>query len=208
MKKYLVEFLGTFILVLTIGMVVVEPVLGYMGPLVIGAVLIGLIYAGAGISGAHYNPAVTITFWLRGVFSRTEILPYIISQVIAAIAAGFTVLYIKGGPLVETMDLNVVPTFLVEYIFTLLLCFVILIVATSPKTKGNRYYGVAIGMVVITGAYFAGGISGGAFNPAVAAGFITMGTASIQHIWIFVLANILGGITAPVLYKHLSSENI
>ncbi len=208
MKKYFVELLGTFFLVFTIGMVVVEPVLGYMGPLVIGAVLIGLVYAGAGISGAHYNPAVTVTFWLRGVFSKSEILPYVFSQVVAAIAAGSLVLYLKGGPIVDTMDLNVVPTFLVEYIFTFLLCFVIIIVATSPKTEGNRYYGFAIGMVVITGAYIAGGISGGAFNPSVAVGFITMGTANLHHIWIFILANFLGGITAPVLYKYLSSENI
>ena len=106
------------------------------------------------------------------------------------------------------MELDVVLTFIVEYIFTFLLCLVILIVATSSRTEGNSYYGVAIGMVVIVGAFFVGGISGGAFNPAVAAGFITMGTASINHFWIFISANFLGGITAPLLFKYLDSESI
>ena len=205
MKRYINEFLGTFCLVFTVGMAVIEPELGVFTPLVIGFVLIVLIYAGAGISGAHYNPAVTVAIWLRGVLSRKEIFPYILSQVTAAIAAGYAVLYIKGGPVVQAMELDVVLTFIVEYIFTFLLCFVILVVATSSRTEGNSYYGVAIGMVVVVGAFFVGGISGGAFNPAVAVGFITMGTASINHFWIFILANFLGGITAPLLFKYLDS---
>ena len=205
MKRYINEFLGTFCLVFTVGMAVIEPGLGALTPLVIGLVLIVLIYAGAGISGAHYNPAVTLAFWLRGVFRREEIIPYILSQLFAAIAAAYSVLYIKDGPALQEKDLDTVLTFTVEYIFTFLLCFVILVVATSSRTEGNRYYGMAIGMVVITGAYFASGISGGAFNPAVAAGFITMGTASINHFWIYILANFLGGITAPLLFKYLDS---
>ena len=186
-------------------MAVLEPGLGVFSPLVIGLVLIVLIYAGAGISGAHYNPAVTVAFWLRGVFRREEILPYIFSQLFAAVIAAYAVLYIKGAPALQEMDLDTVLTFTVEYFFTFLLCFVILVVATSSRTEGNKYYGLAIGMVVITGAYFVGGISGGAFNPAVAVGFITMGTASINHFWIFILANFLGGITASLVFKYLDS---
>ena len=205
MKRYITEFLGTFCLVFTVGMAVLEPGLGIFTPLVIGSVLIVLVYAGAGISGAHYNPAVTVAFWLRGVFRKEEILPYFFSQLFAAITAAYAVLYIKGGPAAQEMDLDTGLTFTVEYIFTFLLCFVILAVATSSRTEGNSYYGLAIGMVVIVGAYFVGGISGGAFNPAVAAGFITMGTASINHFWIFILANFLGGITAPIIFRYLDS---
>ena len=95
MKRYINEFLGTFCLVFTVGMAVIEPGLGALTPLVIGLVLIVLIYAGAGISGAHYNPAVTLAFWLRGVFRREEIIPYILSQLFAAIAAAYSVLYIN-----------------------------------------------------------------------------------------------------------------
>ena len=165
MKRYINEFLGTFCLVFTVGMAVIEPGLGALTPLVIGLVLIVLIYAGAGISGAHYNPAVTVAFWLRGVFRREEIIPYIFSQLFAAIAAAYSVLYIKDGPALQEKDLDTVLTFTVEYIFTFFLCFVILAVATSSRTEGNRYYGLAIGMVVIVGAYSVGGISGGLSTP-------------------------------------------
>ncbi len=60
MKKYVVEFIGTFFLVLTIGMVVIEPGAGALAPLAIGSALAVMVYAGGHISGGHYNPAVTL----------------------------------------------------------------------------------------------------------------------------------------------------
>ena len=206
MKKCFVEFIGTFFLVFTIGCAVIEPGIDKLAPIAFGSVLIGMIYAGGHISGAHYNPAVTISFWLRGKFSSREILPYIFSQSIAAILASYIVVYMKNFPQVAIGELNPGLAFLAEFLFTFALCFVILSVATSKKTEGNQYYGIAIGLVVIAGAYAVGEISGAAFNPAVAVGIVIMGFASISNIWIYFLANFLGGIVAAYVFKMLNSD--
>lgn len=208
MRKCLVEFIGTFFLVFTIGNVVIEPGIGKFAPIAVGSVLIGLIYAGGHISGAHYNPAVTMSFWLRGRFDKREILPYVISQLLAAILASLIVIYLKNSPVIIQDKLDIYLALLVEFLFTFALCFVILNVSTSKKTEGNQYYGIAIGFIVIASAYSVGGISGGVFNPAVALGICIMGITSMDYIWIFVLANFLGGVVAALIFKYLNPDDI
>src|SRR5271169_4864258 len=98
-KKYIVEFIGTFFLVLTVGMTVIEPNgVGNFAPLAIGAALMVMIYAGGHISGGHYNPAVTVAAWLRGRCSRLDVPGYLISQVLGSGVAAMLVLYFKGDP--------------------------------------------------------------------------------------------------------------
>lgn len=207
MNKYIVEFIGTFFLVLTIGMVVIEPGAGVMAPLAIGSVLMVMVYAGGHISGAHYNPAVTLAVWMRGRCPASDIPGYMIAQVVAGLAAAFAVMFLKGEASVEASTLNPIQGVVAEFLFTFALCYVILNVATSKNTSGNSYFGLAIGFTVLTGAYAVGSVSGGAFNPAVAVGIIVMGLTEISNIWIFLVGNFLGGAAAALVFKALNPDD-
>src|SRR6267142_6468541 len=110
MKKYLVEFIGTFFLVLTIGMTVIDPVVAVgFAPLAIGSALMIMVYAGGHVSGGHYNPAVTFAVWLRGRCATADVLPYVVSQILGSLAASFVVLYLKGDPAVTPQEIKIVP---------------------------------------------------------------------------------------------------
>ena len=207
MSKYVVELIGTFFLVFTIGLVVIEPGAGAFAPLAIGSILMVMIYAGGHISGGHYNPAVTLAVWMRGRCSGNDVPGYMISQFTGGIIAAFAVFLIKGDVLVEATVLSPIPSLLAEFLFTFALCFVVLNVATSKNTSGNSYFGLAIGFTVLVGAYAVGSISGGAFNPAVAVGIITMGLIDISSIWIFLIANFLGGIVAAIAFNALNPDD-
>ncbi len=206
-RKLVVEFIGTFFLVLTVGMVVLEPGAGSLAPLAIGSVLMVMVYAGGHISGAHYNPAVTLAVVLRGKATATEMVGYWIAQVVGGAGAAFLVSTLKqSAPII-----GIIPqtglALLAEFLFTFALCYVVLNVATTRGTEGNSYYGLAIGFIVLVGAYAVGGISGGAFNPAVAVGLVVMGVIGVNSIWIYLLANLLGGAFAAVLFKALDLGN-
>ena len=208
MKKYLVEFIGTFFLVATIGFTVVKPGdAGAMAPVAIGSALMVMIFAGGHISGAHYNPAVTLAVFLRGKCPVTDVVPYIVSQVVAAAVAAAIVLFVKGNPTVEAAKPDVVAALLAEFLFTFALCYVVLNVATAKGTSGNSFYGLAIGFTVLTGAYAVGSISGGAFNPAVAVGITVMGLSSIANIWIFLVANFAAGAAAAAVFRFINPED-
>ena len=207
MSKYAVELIGTFFLVLTIGLVVIEPGAGAFAPVAIGSVLMVMIYAGGHISGAHYNPAVTLAVWMRGRCPGSDVPGYMISQVAGAIIAAFAVFLIKGEVPVTQGAIAPIPSLLAEFLFTFALCYVVLNVATSKNTEGNSFYGLAIGFTVLVGAYAVGSISGGAFNPAVAVGVITMGLIDISSIWIFLIANFLGGIAAAVAFNSMNPDD-
>jgi aquaporin Z len=207
MNKYAMELIGTFFFVLTIGMVVIEPGAGAFAPIAIGSALMVMIYAGGHISGGHYNPAVTLAVWMRGRCAGSDVPGYMISQFTGGIVAAFAVFLIKGNvPVVET-PIATAPSLLSEFLFTFALCFVVLNVATSKRTDGNSFYGLAIGFTVLIGAYAVGSISGGAFNPAVAVGIITMGLINVSSIWIFLLANFLGGIVAALVFNAMNPDD-
>lgn len=207
MSKYAVELIGTFFLVLTIGLVVIEPGAGAFAPVAIGSVLMVMIYAGGHISGGHYNPAVTLAVWMRGRCAGADVPGYMISQVAGGIIAAFAVFLIKGDVPVEVGVISPIPSMLAEFLFTFALCFVVLNVATSKNTAGNSYFGLAIGFTVLVGAYAVGSVSGGAFNPAVAVGIIIMGLIDISSIWVFLIANFLGGIAAAIAFNALNPDD-
>jgi len=207
MKKYAVEFIGTLIFVLTIGFSVMEPGAGAMAPLAIGSALMVMIYAGGHISGGHYNPAVTLAVWMRGRCKAEDVPGYMIAQAVAAVAAALIVLFVKGNPEVTPITLNIINALIVEFLFTFALCYVVLNTATSKNTSGNSYYGLAIGFTVLAGAYAVGAVSGGAFNPAVAIGITVMGLSSIPYIWIFLVANFVGGAVAALAFNALNPDD-
>jgi aquaporin Z len=204
MNKYITELIGTFFLVLTIGCTVIGAGAGVIPPLAIGSALMVMIFAGGHISGGHYNPAVTLGVWIRGRIKTPDVVPYVVAQLIGAALAAIAVKFLKGNPAIVPMTPKLLPALLAEVLFTFALVYVVLNAATAEGTSGNSFYGLAIGMTVMTGAFAVGDISGGAFNPAVAFGISILGLSAWQNIWIYLLANFLGGALAGVTFNFLN----
>jgi aquaporin Z len=205
MKKYIVELIGTFFLVFTIGCAVVGTGAGALAPLAIGAALMVMVYAGGHISGAHYNPAVTLGVWIRGRCDTKDVLPYIIAQLAGAALAAEATRFLVGSAKGPAMMPAVGPALLAEFLFTFALVYVVLNTATAKSISGNSYYGLAIGFTVMTGAFAVGNISGGVFNPAVAAGVTMMGLIAPSSIWIHLVAEFLAAAVAGILFKALNT---
>src|SRR5689334_24317717 len=137
MRKYIVEFIGTFFLVLTVGMTVLpEPFNGVIPPLAIGSALMVMVYAGGHISGGHYNPAVTLGVFLRGRCDAKDVAPYMVAQVIGAVLAALAVIFFKGKG-ADPGEIPVAQSLLAEFLFTFALVYVVLNVATAKGTAGN-----------------------------------------------------------------------
>jgi aquaporin Z len=209
--KYITELIGTFFLVFTVGMCVVTPPAGLLGPIAIGSVLMVMIYAGGHISGGHYNPAVTTAVAVRNRMPASDVVPYVVAQLLGAGIASIMVYYLKGtGAASEGMiDLSakIPQALLVEFIGTFALTFVVLNVATSKDTAGNSNYGLAIGFTVAAMAISIGPITGGAFNPAVATGGALMQFFTPAQIWVYILAELAAGIVAGLLFKYLNPSD-
>lgn len=206
MNKLITEFIGAFFLVLTIGLVVGSGT--PLAPLAIGAALMVMVYAGGHISGAHYNPAVTLGVMMRGNMESGEAIKYMVVQIVGALLAALVSMYLLGGDTFspapgaghETMHVLVA-----EFLFTFALVLVVLQSATADGTEGNSFYGLAIGFTVLVGAFAVGDISGGAFNPAVSIGSTivdaTMGNGSFGDIWVYLVGQFAAGAAAAVVFK-------
>ena len=199
MKKYIVEFIGTFFLVLTVGMAVNGG--SVLAPLAIGAVLMVMIFAGGHVSGGHFNPAVTLAVWMRGKCDTKDVVPYFAAQLAAGLLAGLIVVALVGKPLLGAASHEVGPSLVVEFLFTFALAWVVLNTATAKGTSGNSFYGLAIGFTVLVGAVSVGRISGGAFNPAVGVGVVVMGLEKLSQLGIYAAANLAGGAVAALAFK-------
>ena len=161
-----------------------------------------MIYAGGHISGAHYNPAVTVSIYLRGACDKEEVFPYIASQVIAAVSAALVVenLLFPDALSPVTADLGT-DAVVAELLFTFALAYVILNVATTESTSGNGYYGAAIALVVLAGAITVGSISLASFNPAVTSALIVSGKLAIADSWMHFAPQFIGAVLATYVYK-------
>ena len=205
MKRYLFEFIGTFFLVMTIGLT--------GNPLAIGIMLTVLVYMGGHISGAHYNPAVTISIYLKKLISKEVAIKYILVQIAASTFASAVIYFITQDLLkVAPSETATIPQIIIsEFLFTFLLILVILNVATNKKTEGNSYYGLAIGFTVMASAYCVGGISGGAFNPAVGLGpeissFLITKDINLFNSLIYLIVPTFGGIIAYIVDKDSQED--
>ena len=207
MKKYLTEFIGTFFLVFTVGMAVVPLSIGSFAPLAIGSALMIMVYAGGHVSGGHYNPAVTLAVWLRGRCPTADVLPYWGSQIVGSVVASILVLALKNEPTVFPSDINGLHALIAEFVGTFALAYVVLNVATAKATAGNSFYGLAIGFTVMVMAFGLGGISGGAFNPAVATGIIIMHLFKASDWWVYLIGNLGGGALAAAAFKFINPED-
>jgi aquaporin Z len=207
LKRAVTELIGTFFLVFTIGCTVILGGTGVIPPLAIGAALMVMVYAGGHVSGAHYNPAVTLAVWLRGRCPTSDLVPYWIAQILGAALAARAVIWIAQGTIVTLIHPAVGPALLAELLFTFALAYVVLNVATARGTVGNSFYGLAIGMTVMAGAFAVGGVSGGAFNPAVAIGLSVLGISPWPNLWVYVVPELLGAVAAALLFKWINPDD-
>src|SRR5215472_3081214 len=205
MRKYVTEFIGTFGLVFTVGTAVLTD--AAFAPLAIAAVLMVLVYAGGHISGAHYNPAISLGVFLRGGLSRSEMGLYWIAQLVAAFLAAWLARFTANPARVPTFSISgghaIVAALLAEFVFTFALVYVMLNVATR-KDQPNNYFGLAIGFTVGAGAFAVSSVSGAAFNPAVAFGGMLMGLLGWSNLWIYLLAEVVGAAVAAITFRYLN----
>ena len=207
-RKLVVEFIGTFIFLFTVGMATNKAGAGALAPLAIGSVLMVLVFAGGHVSGAHFNPAVSLAVYLRGRMAANELAAYIVTQFVAVVLAGLLVRYV-GGREPHTLVASSAKMLIVEFIFTFALVWVVLHTATARGTEGNSYYGLAIGFTVVAGAFAVGGVSGAAFNPAIAVGAMVTGLLEWSNIWIYLIADFLGaGAAAFAFFYVLPAEKV
>jgi aquaporin Z len=200
--KYVYEFIGAFFLVLTIGMVTLDPHnIGLWAPLAIGSILTVMVFAGGHVSGGHYNPAVSLAVFMSKRLSINDLWIYWAVQFAASIIAALITVYLKDGFGSSPLELQPIKALLVEFLFTFALCYVVLNVAVAKATTGNSYFGLAIGFTVLVAAYAIGTISSAALNPAVALGVTILRLSSWSNIWIYLIANFLGAATAAGVFN-------
>lgn len=221
MNKYIMEFIGTFFLVLVVGLSVSGGA-GVLAGLAIGGTLMVMIFAGGHISGGHFNPAVTLACLMRGAISMKDAIPYWVAQMAAGIIAALLASFLAGETYMNPKtgafgaavadwapnagsfipgDVNIVKAIISELLFTFALAFTVLNVATSKDHPNNSFYGLAIGFVVVCAAIAAGGISGGAFNPAVGVGHTAITGSQLSLIWLPIVAPLAGGALAAIMFR-------
>jgi aquaporin Z len=199
-RKLIVEFIGMFIFMFTVGMATNKAGAGALAPLAIGGVLMVIVFAGGHVSGGHYNPAVSTA--VRGRMAPVEWAAYAATQIVAAALAGLVVRWV-GGKEAHAVVASSSKMLVAEFIFTFALAWVVLNVATARGTLGNSFYGLAIGFTVVAGAYAVGGTSGGVFNPAIAIGGMVSGLFEWSKIWVYLIAELLGAAAAAVTFIYV-----
>jgi aquaporin Z len=207
-RKYAVEAIGTFFLVFTVA------ASGFshsaFTPLAAGAALMAMVYAGGYISGGHYNPAVTLAALWRRRIGPADAVAYWIVQFAAGIVAGVVARAVVDPAAVTTLRPSghaLAATAVVELLFTFALCYVVLNVATSKSQLGNSFFGLAIGFTVLAGAFAVGGISGGAFNPAVSLGAAAGGLFAWSTLWVYIVVQAVAGTAAGLTFLALNPDD-
>tara|TARA_B100000242_G_C42937616_1_gene434810 strand:+ start:127 stop:735 length:609 start_codon:yes stop_codon:yes gene_type:complete len=200
MKKYLTEFLGTFVLVFTI--------LSFGNPIFIGITLAIIIYIGYHFSGAHYNPAVTFCIYLMKKISLKESFYYICSQLLGSLLASY-LKFLVSGILIkrfDNIDYNFFEIMACEILFTFFLISIILLFTVSNKTRGNYIYGFSIALTVFISILAVGNISGAVLNPAVAIGPLLVSNfiedqEIVSNLLYYLLGPLLGSYIATKVYS-------
>lgn len=209
-RRYLVEFIGTFFLVFTVGCTIMLGGEGVIAAIAIGFSLMIMVYAGGQISGGHYNPAVSLAAAMRGALAYSQLLPYMISQILGAVIAALLVNRFAHDTITyQACHFGVVPLIIGEFLFTFALCYVVLMTATSTKVAGNSFYGLAIGSTVTVGIFAVGGLlCYGAFNPAVALSLGMFSIACWSSVIITIITNLAAGACAALVYKYIAPDTI
>ena len=204
MKEYIMEFIGAMFLVLVISLT--------GNPIAIGMILCSLVYIGGHVSGAHYNPAVTLSVWMRGKIKSGKVFGYFAAQILGAFTAAliYYCLTKKAFMPSPAAGVSILQSFLIEILFTFVLCYVVLVVATSRKFEGNHIYGIAIGFALMAGAFAGVNISGAVYNPAVALGAAIIGTSLGSANWVnvalYLIGPLAGGAVAALAFRFFNPD--
>ncbi len=201
MKRYLVELIGTFFLVLAIS------VTG--NPWAVGPMLMAMVYLGYHISGAHYNPAVTLAVYLRGKLAVQHVGYYMLAQIAGALLASVLYNLVYGTVFIQELapEASMWVVMLLEVLLTFVWCSVVLAVSTTSALRGNYIYGVAIGITLMGIAFFAG-----SYNPAVALGSVlfslvrTGSLGGLNALAVYTVGPLIGGVLSGYLCNYLYSE--
>lgn len=208
MKKYLAEFIGTFAVVFCgTGAIVINQQtggeIGHTGiAITFGLIVTAMIYTFGETSGAHFNPAVTVGFWIAGLFRRREVIPFVLSQICGAVAASglLRLLFPDNTNLGATLPADTaLQSFALEWILTFILMLVIIFTSQGSKEVGIMA-GMAIGATVLVEAMFAGPISGASMNPArsLAPAIIS---GNLTSLWVYMIAPPAGTMSAVLVYR-------
>lgn len=209
-RKLIVEFIGTFFLMLFLTMLIKSgKVTGFEG-LAIASTYIAMIYANKSISGAHFNPAVSLAFFIRGIMTINETVAYIGAQLVGAIFAVFSADAMLQGIATSNDNLPIridpIPSFLAEFFGTFAVVYVVLSVLASKRTENNGYSGLAVGLMFLASYYALGAVSGGAFNPAIAIGYCLGNIAEWSTSWTYFLGETIAAAIAAIIFKYLENE--
>ena len=205
-KSLLAEFIGTYFLVSTVALSTGQAGIVFMAPLAIGLTLTVMIFAFGHISGAHFNPAVTLAVWLRGKIDLVGSACYLGAQLAGAFCAAYQQLLVSSdsgftsGYPAPGAKVSWYVAVITEFTYTFALATVILQTATTKAQKGNSFFGLAIGMTVTSAAWAAGGISGGAFNPAVGTA-LPLVHGHYENIWLYWAGPCLGAAAASGMFR-------
>ena len=219
-KKLIAELLGAFILVFAgTGAIIINDItnaIGHVGvALTFGFVIVALIYSFAHVSGAHFNPAVTIAFWSMGEFERKNVIPYIAAQLVGGLLASLSLFLLLKENFVLVSEVSylgaTIPsgTASQSFGFEFILTFILMIVICSSAIHGKAtkdFAGLAIGLSVGLESMFAGPITGASMNPArsIAPALIS---GNVEHLWIYIVATILGAVCAAVVFMKVFKSN-
>jgi aquaporin Z len=215
-NKLTAEFIGTYILVFAgSGAVMINDITGALGhagvALTFGFVIVALIYSFAHVSGAHFNPAVTIAFYSMGEFDRKQVLPYISAQILGGIAASATLYLLLREDFNQLSEVSYLGATLPHgsvaqsFGFEFLLAFILMLVISASAVHGKAikdFAGIAIGFTVGLEAMFAGPITGASMNPARSIGPAIV-SGHFEHLWLYVVATILGALAAALIFVKL-----
>ena len=219
-KKLIAELLGAFILVFAgTGAIIINDItnaIGHVGvALTFGFVIVALIYSFAHVSGAHFNPAVTIAFWSMGEFEGKNGIPYIAAQLVGGLLASLSLFLLLKENFVLVSEVSylgaTIPsgTASQSFGFEFILTFILMIVICSSAIHGKAtkdFAGLAIGLTVGLESMFAGPITGASMNPArsIAPALIS---GNVEHLWIYIVATILGAVCAAVVFMKVFKSN-
>lgn len=209
-KKYFNEFIGTFFLVLTVVLTVNNPNVGNFAPFAIGTVLAGMIYAGYSRSGAYYNPALTLAKLMQGETDRHDAVYYTLTQLLAGFFASLIGVYLLGCQGITDINARsgqATCAVVGELLGTFVLTYVTLSAVGGRHDQANTFGGLTVGLIYMAMVYAMGGLSGGAFNPAIALGFAVAGMVSWGDLWTHFLGSLLGAAAAVSVIQAMAEKS-
>lgn len=207
MRNYVMEFLGTFFFVLAIGLT--------EDPIAFGVMLMAMVYIGAHISGAHYNPAVSLGVYLRGKLHSSLLAGYMMAQTAGAFIAAAFFNHLAGKFLLPSpsADFALWEVGVIEGLFAFVLVMVVLTVTSTSKLRNNDIYGVAIGFTLFAIALSGRMVSGGVYNPAIIVGSALFNALkggemafTIHALIAYVAGPLIGGAAASYAFEYLNPE--